>query len=298
MRAFEAAARRHSFKLAAEELAVTPSAISQQIRALEEDLGVKLFVRSARAVSLTEAGLKLQPKLTSAFLEMRDAVDQIRPRDNEPLRVKGSGPVISKWLLPRLHQFAEKHPEIAVTIGTGHELSDPHGREVLIRFNETPGLGVHAIKLCDEVLLPLANPELVARLNLSEAKDMIRAPLIHLARDPVYAASPDWQAWFTMVGLDPRNAQHGMQFDSHSADNAIDAALNGAGVVLGRRFLASMDLAEGRLVSPFGPIIPMNVSYFVLCQAGEETCADIAAFMNWVQDEVAAMPLNDTRVRA
>ncbi|MEM9783315.1 MAG: LysR substrate-binding domain-containing protein [Pseudomonadota bacterium] len=290
LRAFEAAARLCSFKAAAAELAVTPGAISQQIRGLEQDLEVKLFRRAVRSVSLTEAGRQLQPALTAAFLQIRDAVDQVRPRAQASLRVDSSGPIISKWLLPRLHRFAERYPDLGVTIQSNNGLSDiaSGAADVAIRFTHRPGPDLFAAKLCAEHVLPLASPELVSRLDLRAPSDMARAPLLHDTSAEVFADPPDWPCWFERAGLDPMGAQRGMRFDRHAADHAIDAAVNGAGVVLGRGFLARTDMLEGRLVSPFGPALPMAVGYYVVCRAGLETRPDLAAFINWIRDESAA----------
>ena len=289
LRAFEAAGRLSSFKAAAEELAVTPGAVSQQIRGLEEDLGVKLFTRAPRSVTLTEAGRQLQPCVTKAFIQMRDAVDKVRPVPTEPLRIEASGPVINKWLLPRFHRFTERYPDLSVTIGSGHEERAFGEREVVIRFNQEPGEGVFALKLCEEVLLPLASPDLVERLELRQPLDLIRAPLLHLSGDGQFGPQPGWPDWFAEVGLDPLQAQHGTHFDARSADHALNAAVAGAGVVLGRRFLSRIDMADRRLVAPFGPALPLKVCYFVVCRKGSETNPDIAAFLNWASEESAAM---------
>lgn len=277
-----------SFKDAAKELSVTPGAISQQIRGLEDDLGVQLFTRAVRSVTLTEAGRRLQPALTTAFLQIKDAVDHVRPQAALPLRVEAGGPVITKWLLPRLHRFSEQYPDLQVTIGTALEIRPCGEREVILRFSESPGEGVFALKLCEEYLMPLASPELIARLDLNQPKDLVRAPLLHHVGNPTSGPQPDWASWFTAAGLDPAGARRGMHFDPRAADHALDAAVSGAGVVLGRRFLARLDMAEGRLVMPFGPVLPMHINYYVLCKEGEETDPDIAAMINWISSEAAA----------
>lgn len=294
LRAFEAAARLSSFKAAAAELSVTPGAVSQQIRALEEDLGVKLFERTVRAVSLTEAGRRLQPALTAAFLQMRDAIDSVRPGPQTPLRVGSSGAVISKWLLPRLRRFAERYPDLSVTImaDSGRSGVDADAPDVAIRFIRSPGPGLFAQKIGDEHLLPLASPHLIDRLALRAPVDMIRAPLLHGAAPEIPGDLPDWPHWFGRVGLNPAQARRGVRFDRHAAHHAIDAAANGDGVVLGRRFLADGDLRAGRLASPFGPMLRAHVSYFVLCDAGEEARPEIAAFINWVCEEIG--PVDDS----
>lgn len=291
LRAFEAAARLSSFKAAAAELSVTPGAVSQHIRALEEDLGVKLFARSVRAVALTETGRALQPPITAAFLQIRNALEQARPRPEAPLQVESSGPIISKWLLPRLSRFAERDPDRAVVIQSVSDISEfaETGPDVILRFTRLPAPGLFTRKLCDEYMLPLASPELIERLDLREPADLVRAPLLHDTSGELFENAPDWPAWFARVGLDPSLAQRGVRFDARAADHALDAAVAGAGVVLGRRFLATTDLLEGRLVSPFGPILPMRASYFVVCREGDETRADIAAFLTWICDEISAI---------
>ena len=294
LRAFEAAARLSSFKDAAAELAVTPGAVSQQIRALEDDLGVKLFTRAVRSVTLTEAGQSLQPAVSSAFLQLRDAVDQVWPKAVRPLRVESSGPIIRKWLLPRLHRFAERNPELPVSFETSSEISafGKDGPDVVIRFTRAPGEGLFAVKLCEDFLLPLASPDLVAQLDLHQASDIVRAPLLHDTSTAPFAKNLNWSGWFSRAGLDTAGAQRGMRFERQAADHAIDAAVNGAGVVLARRFLARKEMLDGRLVMPFGPVIPMHVSYFVVCQKGDETRPEIASFINWSREEAAVLENN------
>lgn len=291
LRAFEAAARLSSFKDAAAELAVTPGAVSQQIRALEEDLGVKLFNRAVRAVTLTEAGQSLQPAVSSAFLQLRDAVDQVRPKSVQPLRVESSGPIIRKWLLPRLHRFAERYPTLPVSFETVSQITNfgKDGPDVVIRFTRSPGEGVFAVKLCEDYLVPLASPSLIDQLNLKHPSDIVRAPLLHDTSAEVFGQNLNWSNWFALAGVDTAGAQRGMRFERQAADHAIDAAVNGAGIVLARRFLARNEMLDGRLVMPFGPVIPMHVSYFVVCQKGDETRPEIASFINWSREEAAVL---------
>lgn len=290
LRAFEAAARLSSFKAAADELAVTPAAISQQVRSLEDDLGVKLFTRSARAVALTSAGHQLQPVLTTAFMQIGEKIEEIRPADTGPLRVESSSPILTKWLMPRLHRFAERYPELNVSITSVSRISnlEQGGPDVFIRFTQLPGDDVFCHKLCDEYCLPLAAPHLVKRLNLKEPLDLLRAPLLHDTSHELFRTECHWPTWFAHVGLDPAASDRGTRFDKYSADHAIDAAVNGAGVVLGRRFLARLDMVAGRLVAPFGPMIAHGISYYVMCRKGHEKRPDVAAFINWAITEAAA----------
>lgn len=289
LRAFEAAARLSSFKKAAAELSVTPGAISQQIRTLEEDLGVKLFTRAVRRVVLTDPGRELQPALSAAFLQIREAVDRARPEAKAPLRVESTSAIISKWLLPKLHRFGERNPDLGVTIGTMNQIRPCAEREVFIRFSTTPGEGVFGLKLCDEFVLPLASPDLVERLDLRTPQDLHRAPLLHDMSLSVFQHAPAWPDWFAKAGLNGADAGRGMRFDRSSADHAIDAAVNGGGVVLARMVLARNDMLEGRLVCPFGPVLPIHISYFVVCRDGDQKRPDVAAFLDWAAEEAAAM---------
>lgn len=298
LRAFEAAGRLSSFKAAASELAVTPAAVSQQIRTLEEDLGVKLFSRGVRSVTLTEEGRRLQPALSAAFLEIRDAVDDIRAPSQRTLRVNASGPIIGKWLLPRLHRFLEPNPDYSVTIQSFKSLAEAEGDHpgVTLRCLGAPDTAQYWRKLCDEVVLPLLSPCLADRIKLTEPGGLADAPLLHDTSFQSYqddGEHPSWAAWFSAAGLDPDLAKRGAWFDRDGADHAIDAAVNGAGVVLGRRFLAHEDLRAGRLLSPFGPILPTGLQYFVTCRAGDETLPEIAAFLGWLCQEIAEMAAYD-----
>ena len=289
LRAFEAAARHGSFKAAAAELHVTSSAVSQRIRMLEEDLGVSLFVRSPRSVALTSDAKSLQPRLEAAFSEIQTAVDSVRQTTARPLRIAASGPVIRKWLLPRLHRFSERYQELDVSLTAESHYRTPEADEVFIRFKEEPGQGVFSQLLCEEHLLPLASPELIDRLGLKRPEDIVRAPLLHHHPDPELGPAPGWADWFDKVGMNSASASRGTHFDPGAADHAIDAAVNGAGVVLGRRFLARTDVTDNRLVCPFGPSLPMGVNYYVVCAEGAESTANIAAFINWIREETAAL---------
>lgn len=291
LRAFEAAARMSSFKKAAAELSVTPGAVSQQVRGLEDQLGVKLFVRTARAVTPTEGGARLQRALTAAFLSMRQAVDEARPDQRRELRLHASSAINGKWLLPRLHRFAQRYPDQPVAIQSSDEPAGFDGDvvDVAIQLAVATDPSLFSVRLCDEHVLPLASPALVQRLTLRAPRDLARAPLLHDLSCAAFADAPDWAGWFERVGLDPAGAARGVRFDRSAADHALDAAANGAGVVLGRRFLARSDMLVGRLVAPCGPAIRLQAGYVLTCRRGEETKPDIAAFINWMVEEAAAV---------
>ncbi len=290
LRAFEAAARLSSFKEAADELAVTPAAISQQVRALEADLQVGLFTRGSRSVTLTEAGRQLQQGVTDGFRRLRDAVDQVCPVSKGVLKVGCSPPVATKWLVPRLHRFTERHADVTVRVESSFELSGfgPGEPDVAIRLTGDPGSRLYAERLFNESVRPLASPELVERLDLREPADIRRAPLIHDDSLADFAGTPSWPDWFCKVGLSALEAERGAHFARY-ADQAIDAAANGTGVVLARRFLAAHDVAAGRLTSPFGPSLPVRLSYYTVCRCGDEEKPLVSAFLSWAREEAADM---------
>lgn len=291
LRAFEAAARRLSFKSAATELSVTPSAVSQKIRALEADLDVTLFERTARSVALTDEGRQLQPDLTAAFLQIRQAVDRVRPSPLKSLRINSSGAVIAKWLLPRLHRFTERHPELDVSVETDSALVDmsPGGPDIVIRFTRSLPETLYARRLHEELLIPVASLELIERLDLRTPKDILRTSLLHDTSLSVFAESPNWNSWFRAAGLAGQAPRTGVRFARQAADHAIDAAVSGTGVALARSLLVHGALSDGRLVSPFGPVLCMGVSYFVACRHGAETEPHIADFLDWAEEEAALL---------
>lgn len=287
LKAFEAAARRLSFKAAAQELSVTPGAVSQRIRALEDELGVTLFVRRPRAVSLTEAGRRLQPDLTEGFLQIRQAVDAVRPEARATLRVNSSGPTISKWLLPRLHRFTEQFPDLVVNLETEAGLNcftkDPP--DVAVRCTRQPGPGLFARRIHEEILIPVASPAMLERTGLRSVQDIANATFLHDSSMGNYGLSLGWKDWFDRAGLKPPSQTGGMKFARQAADQAVDAAIAGGGLGLGRSLLVFDALRDGRLVCPFGPVLRTGVSYFVVCSKGRECEPHIAAFMDWACEE-------------
>lgn len=289
LRAFEAAARHLSFKDAAAELGVTPAAVSQQVKVLEQDLEIPLFNRGARAVTLTQEGAALSAGLSDAFLQLRDVVEQTRQAYSPELVITTSPAIASKWLTPRIHKFSATYPELSTQIMADYsvvQLGDG-GPSIAVRCGHEPGSELYYRQLCDEVVVPLASPDLVRRLDLEKPADIMRAPLIHdLSHAHVLATMPTWQDWFNEAGLDPRNAQHGTRFVG-GADLAVNAAMAGSGVLLGRLGLAIDDINAGHLVCPFGPAIKTDSRYYVVCPTGYEERECIRTFMDWVETQSA-----------
>lgn len=288
LRAFDAAARHMSFQRAASELNVTPAALSFQIKSLEEHLGAALFRRLNRAVELTEAGKALAPGARDGFEALSAAWRAARRVNDHASLTVTAGPAFTAiWLAPRLYSFAEAHPEIELRLSASLGLVDLSNSDVdvAVRF----GRGAHGPDLYSEPFLgdwvtPMMTPELSERCATPDA--MMQMPLIH--QDDIRFLQPavSWAAWFKAVGV-KRDDMTGQRFSQ--ADHAMDAALSGAGAVLGRISFGSRALRSGRLVAPFRTALDTKANYWFLCAKGAEDRPQIAAFRKWLFAEVTSV---------
>lgn len=284
LRAFDAAARHLSFAKAAAELNVTPAALSFQIKSLEQHLGQPLFHRLNRAVELTQAGRALAPGTADGFQTLAAAWRAAtRLRDDTSLTVTAGPALTAKWMAPRLYHFAQAHPEIELRFSASLRVMDFDRDEidVAIRFGYGPDPGLYSLKLAEEWITPVMVPELAGRYPTPES--LIGAPL--LIDESISFLDPpcDWAAWFRAMGIHTPPPT-GLRFSQ--ADHAIDAAMTGVGVVLGRRALVIKDLAEGRLVAPYGVALSTTAHFRFLCQIGSEDRPQIRAFRDWMLDEI------------
>ncbi len=290
LRAFEAAARNLSFRKAAEELNVTPAALSHQIRGLEDYLQTRLFHRLTRRVELTEAGLLIQPDISEGFDSLTRAIERLVNRPDDNVIVVTAGPAFTgKWLAPRLFRFAAAHPHIDLRIAANLALTDFRGDgiDAAIRFGSGDYPGLYSEKLFDDMMLPMCSPSLL------EGPDAIRVPAdlrhVTLIHDDslvhVLPSGPNWRTWLEMAGIKDVDPGRGLRFNL--ADHAIDAAIEGAGVVLARRVLAQRDLDAGRLVAPFGMEISVKRAFYFVCPSGHEDRPNIRLFREWLAEEVA-----------
>ncbi len=284
LRAFDAAARHMSFAKAADELNVTPAALSFQIKSLEEHLGHPLFRRLNRAVELTEAGRTLAPGTADGFAALQAAWQATRRLQDETSLTVTAGPALTaKWLAPRLYEFARANPGIDLKFSATLRNMDLERDDVdvAIRFGYGPDEGLYSVPVRREWLTPVMTPELAEQFPTPEA--LREAPLIH--DDSINFLKPrcDWPAWFRAIGLD-FTPTHGAHFSN--ADHAIDAAVAGVGVVLGRRAMILKDLTEGRLVAPFKVALETAGRFRFLCLQGAETRPQIAAFRDWFISEI------------
>ena len=285
LRAFEATARHLSFSKAAEELHVTPAALSHQIRGLEDLLGLKLFHRRARAIELTEPARLIYPGIRTGFETIREAVDRLDRGQDRILVVSATPGLTAKWLVPRLYRFLAGHPEIEprITASVAYANFTSDGVDVGIRLSSGVHPDLYVEKLSDEWLLPLCSP----RLNdggepLRTPQDLARFPLIQVDLPGVV---PTWADWLGMAGVEGIDTTRGLRLNV--ADHALDAASEGMGVVLAYKVVAARDIALGRLVSPFGPQMPVpGRAYYFVCAKGQEKRAPVKAFRDWVFAEI------------
>lgn len=280
LRAFEAAARHLSFQQAAAELNVTPAALSFQIKSLEEHLGEPVFWRLNRAVELTPLGQILYPGMAEGFTALGQAWrSALRHTESSTLSVTAGPAFTAKWLAPRLFNFAQAYPDIDLRFSASLRLMDfdRDNVDVAVRFGNANDEGLHSIPIIQEWMTPMMTPELAHRFPTPA--DMARATLLH-QDDTAWLNPPiDWPAWFRAMDM-PAIDHHGPRFSQ--ADHAIDAALEGAGVVMGRVSLTQKALREGRLVAPFPLSITTTAHYRIVCPEGAQDRPHIQAFIGWV----------------
>ncbi|MEE9322625.1 MAG: transcriptional regulator GcvA [Granulosicoccus sp.] len=300
LNAFEVAARHRSFSKAAEELNVTPAAISQQIRTLEELLGVRLFHRLSRGLSLTDAGKSGLEKLQDGFRNVNEAVQQIRgEHEHRGLEVWMAPSFAAKWLMPRMHRFVQRHPEIDLRISASPELIDndstsptlsedifkTHDIDIAIRFGSGNYPGCHVEKLMPVTALPLCSPALFEDKNrpLLEPADLAQHTLLH--DETPYEGRPDWSSWLQAVGATQVDGRRGLHFNRVSL--ALAAAVESQGVVLTLEQLAADDISKGRLVAPFEHRVTMKQAYHFVSLKDASADERVLAFRNWLFAEVA-----------
>lgn len=284
LRAFDAAARHMSFAQAASELNVTPAALSFQIKSLEEHLGAPLFRRLNRSVELTEAGAALSQGAAEGFQTLATAWRAAqRTQDTQTLTVTAGPAFTAKWLAPRLYEFAQAHPDVELRFAASLSRMDlmRDNVDVAIRFGTAPSPDLYAIALAEEWIMPVMTPALAAQFPT--IKSMHAAPLIFDDSINFLKTPVGWTEWFTALEA-PFTPTLGPRFSQ--SDHAIDAALAGVGIVMGRRALVVKDLAEGRLVAPFPTALTTGARFSFLCLKGMETRPQIKVFRDWILSEI------------
>src|SRR5271155_4869274 len=294
LRAFEAAARHLSLTKAALELHVTASALSHQVRGLEDLLGVKLFVRRVRSIALTPAGKQLYPGLQTGFIQIRDAVAGLSREGEARVLVISTPPgLTAKWLAPRLYRFFDAYPEIDAPVSSSLEAANftTDGVDVALRNLSVDAAGDEDLaidKLIEMSVVPVCSPKLVEKHGpFATAAALARVPIIHDDSLAKRAEVPNWADWFKAAGVGGVDVSHGLRFNS--ADHAIDATVEGAGVLLAHDILAYDGLRSGRLVAPFPLTLRSGRAYYFVCRKDQQDRPKVRAFRAWVKQEVAAL---------
>lgn len=294
LRAFEAAGRRLSFVAAAEELHVTPAAISHHVKLLEDFVGTPLFVRRHRAIDITEAGRSFLAPLTESFRTIEDAttrmVDSLRCG---PLRLRVASCLAAKWLMPRLNSFYRKHPEIELEVSVSSQIYQFNYNEmdamVRLRSGEFNGMSIEPFMT--EFVAPVCTPEFLAQQKpVRSTKDLLRLPLLHDDNLSVVPTFPTWATWLRAAGVHTDDDLPGHRFDSSSM--VLDATLEGRGVSLGRSALVSSDLEAGRLVRLSEFDYPVTHDYFLVYPHTTPKLRQIEALQNWLVAEANATKCN------
>jgi len=283
LKAFEAAGRLLSVTAAADALAVTPSAISRQVRQLEEDLDLQLFRRTRTGLLLTEPGAALLAGLTDAFQRIALAVDAVRPRpESRVVTVSMLSTFAMRWLLPRLGSFNQAHPDIEVRLSTSVELVDLARGDIdcAIRFGQGQWSGLIADRLFAERLTAVCSPALLAKGPALEKPDDLRAHTLLHAR----LRADHWRIWLHAAGIDDLDPRAGPMFETRNF--VIQAALQGLGVAVIDPALVGEELASGRLVQPFPRILALEGAYFLVRHPSKAKLKRVAAFREWLLSEV------------
>lgn len=304
LRAFEAAARHLSFKKAADELHVSPAAISHHISTLEDYLGVRLFERLNRRLNLTAIGRAGLSSISSGFDALHAGVALMRATDGGVSLAVSAGPAFAaKWLVPRLSRFAAAHPEIDVHIAASmnavdsgqarahatHSDSEDGGTEadLEIRFGSGAYAGYTAQKLLPVSLMPVCSPQLRMREPvLRSVQDLRHHTLLHDDALAAQQGHPDWSMWLRAAGAAEVNAGRGAHF-THGA-LALQAATDGLGVALAMDVLAAADIAAGRLIAPFDLSVPLALAYYVVSPTARAQPPQVKAFREWLLQEAEA----------
>lgn len=280
MRAFEAAARHGSFTQAAEELHITPAAVSQQVRHLEERLDVSLFLRRPRGIALTAVGRDYAQALGPALDQIAAATRQARGADRGGrLTIATTPSFAAKWLVHRMAGFQALQPDLDVRLSSSNALTNfgEDDIDVAVRFGGGGWPGVSATRLMTTELFPVCSPALLRGPRpLKQPEDLQHHTMLRLM-------SPEWIKWLKAAGLEALAQRRGPQFSD--AGLMMQAAIEGQGVALGQRVLVADDLAAGRLVEPFDLRVPSDGAYYLVTPPGAEARPKVKAFCDWLETE-------------
>lgn len=287
LRAFEAAARHLSFAKAADELSVTPAAVSHQVRKLEDYLGMQLFRRLPRGLLLNDEGQIFAADLADVFVSLDKVVERTMsgPAQSE-LTISVAPMFAVKWLVPRLQRFADTHPDIDVRMSSSIDVVDfqRSGFDAAIRLGRGRYPGLVAERLFDETLTPMCSPRLLEGLETPD--DLRDRVLLHDESMTFHPDAPTWKTWIDLAGAEQVDPSRGPRFNQ--PEHTLQAAIDGVGVVLGWRNLASADLAAGRLVEPFQLTLPLEFAFYLVYPEVYADRRKIRKLRSWLLSESVA----------
>ena len=289
LRAFEAAARHLNFSRAADELSVTPGAVSQQIQNLEDYVGAALFKRTPKGLLLTDAAQTALPALREAFDRLAEAASLLTAAvDGRRLTLTAPPSFAAKWLVPRLGAFERVHPQVDVWLSAAIELVDLTAGEVdiAIRYGAGRYPGLEVKRLFSETVIPVASPDHLAEHALNTPADLPNHILLHDGSPDLDDSCPDWSMWLAARGLKGIDGMRGPRFNQSSL--VIEAAVNGRGVALAKRTLAAADLEAGRLVAPLQIATAVDFAYYLVHPKAKGRLPQVKAFVSWIEAQALA----------
>ena len=281
LRPFEAAARLESFSRAAEELSLTHGAVSRQVRALEDHVGVQLFARHGKRVTLTPSGRAFAERVRNALLEIAQAAEALGDtRRDHRLTVSVLPSFASRWLMPRLIRFMDAHPEIEVSVMATTALANftTDGADIAIRFGRGPWPALVCEAFLDDEWFPVASPKMNRGKLPKEPKDLLRVRIMREDRDA-------WQYWFAAAGVPLDEPLSGPFFNDSTY--SLQAAARGEGVALARRSIVGEDLERGTLKRLFNLHVPTRERYWFVSPRASAQTPKVKAFRDWVRAELA-----------
>ncbi|HVI88806.1 MAG TPA: transcriptional regulator GcvA [Dongiaceae bacterium] len=290
LRAFWAAARHGSFAAAATELHVTASAVSLQVRQLEDELGVKLFQRTPKGLVLSAQGAEILPGISDAFAQLQSTL--IKGGDNggvQTLTVSVAPSFATKWLLPRLDRFVSQHPDVDVRVLATMDLVDFNSEaiDLAIRYGRGHYPGLQADLLMREAVFPVASPKLLEGRDATDLASLLHnATLLHDDSPDQDPTCPDWKSWLRAAGITDVDWQRGLRFNQSTF--VLEAAANGLGLALAKATLVQHDLAAGRLVQMAATQTQIELAYFIVYPPDRTNQRAAAAFRQWLGAEIAA----------
>lgn len=293
VRAFEASARHLSFSLAAKELNVTPAAIGQQVRLLEEWLDVSLFIRATSGVSrltLTEQAKLALPELSLGLEHISHGLTLLqKPVINNAITVSVSPAFAAKWLLMHIDDFQVNHPDYDIRLNTNSRSVDYFAEDIDIgvRYGKGNWQGLSQTLLMEEDIFPVCSPELIKQ-GLALPTDLAAFPLLHDHSMPLNSGFPSWETWLEKHGVKHIETSKGLKINNSAS--VIQAAVSGQGVALGRSVLVKDDLACGRLIKPF-PVLDSSteMAYYIVWRPEHDALDKVQAFKTWLLETAATI---------